>query len=165
MYLPIHFLLFSIIPLTRGIFLILGKKPTFLLLSKRKTNPCQATTDHHLSCAKPLQSGFVLGDSTTFQLLHTYHMSCETVDNGMEIWTIFCDISKAFDRGWHKGLLHALRGIDCSGKVLAWFSSYLSGCRQRVVLKGKFSKWVEVLAGVPQGSILGPAITQIVFDI
>ena len=39
--------------------------------------------------------------------------------------------------------------------VLAWFSSYLSGRKQRAVFNGKFSEWVEVLAGVPQGSILG----------
>ena len=58
----------------------------------------------------PLQSGFVSGDSTTFQLLHTYHMFCEAVDNGKEVRAVFCDISKAFDRVWHKGLLHKLRG-------------------------------------------------------
>ena len=85
-------------------------------------------------------------------------MFCEAVDNGKEVRAVFCDISKAFDRGWHKGLLHMLRGIGCSGKVLSWFSSYLLGHRQRVVLNGKFSKWVEVLAGVTQGSILGPLL-------
>ena len=106
----------------------------------------------------PLQSGFVPGDSTTCQLLHTYHMFCEAVDNGKEVRTVFCDISKAFDQVWHKGLLHKLRGIGCSEKVLAWFSSYLSGRKQRVVFNDKFSKWVEVLAGVPQGSILGPLL-------
>ena len=78
----------------------------------------------------PLQSGFVSGDSTTFQLLHTYHMFFEAVDNGKEVRAVFFDISKAFDRVWHKGLLDKLRGIGCSGKVLSWFSSYLSGRRQ-----------------------------------
>ena len=102
------------------------------------------------------QSGFDSGESTTFQLLHTYHTFCEAVENGKEVRPVFCDISKAFDRDWHKRLLHTLRGIGCSGKVLALFSSYLSVRRQRVVLNGKFSKWVEVLALVPQGSILGP---------
>ena len=42
--------------------------------------------------------------------------------------------------------------------VLAWSSSYLSGRKQRVVFNGKFSEWVEALAGVPQGSILGPLL-------
>ena len=65
---------------------------------------------------------------------------------------------QSFDRVWHRGLLHKLRGKGCSGKVLAWLSSYLSGRRQRLVLNGKFSKWVEVLAGVPQGYILCPVL-------
>ena len=106
----------------------------------------------------PLQSGFVHGDSTTYQLLHTYHQFCEAVDNGKEVRAVFCDISKAFDRVWHKGLLHKLRGIGCSEKILLWFSSYLSDRRQRVVLNGIFSDWMAVFAGVPQGSILGPLL-------
>ena len=77
-------------------------------------------------------------------------MFCEAVDKGKEVQAVSCDISKAFDRVWHKGLLHKLRGIGCLGKILSCFSSYLSGCRQRMVLNGKFSKWAKVLAGVPQ---------------
>ena len=46
----------------------------------------------------PFQSGFVQGDSTTYQLLHTYHTFCEAVDSGKEVRAVFCDISKAFDR-------------------------------------------------------------------
>ena len=46
----------------------------------------------------PFQSGFTPGDSTTNQLLHTYHTFCEAVDNGKEVRVVFYDISKAFDR-------------------------------------------------------------------
>ena len=70
----------------------------------------------------PFQSGFIKGDSTTNQLLHTYHTFCEAVDSGKEVPAVFCDISKAFDRVWHKGLLHKLRGIGCSEHVLNWFT-------------------------------------------
>ena len=54
----------------------------------------------------PLQSGFVSGDSATYQLLHTYHTFRNAVDGGKEVRALFCDISKAFDRVWHRGLLH-----------------------------------------------------------
>ena len=54
----------------------------------------------------PFQSGFIQGDSTTFQLLHTYHSFLEAVDSGKEVRVVFCDISKAFDKVWHRGLLH-----------------------------------------------------------
>ena len=81
----------------------------------------------------PLQSGFISGDSTTNQLLNIYHMFCEAVDNGKEVRVVFCDISKAFDRVWHKGLLFKLSAIGCSKSLLRWFTSYLSGRRQRVL--------------------------------
>ena len=49
----------------------------------------------------PLQSGFKHGDSTNFQLIHTYHSFGEAVDSGKEVRAVFCDVSKAFDRAWH----------------------------------------------------------------
>ena len=78
-----------------------------------------------------LQSGFKHGDSTNFQVLHTYHSFCEAVDRGKEVRVVFCDISKAFDRVWHKGLLHKLSCMGCSNPIVNWFSSYLSNRRQR----------------------------------
>ena len=69
-----------------------------------------------------------------------------------------CDISKAFDRVWHAGLLHKLKSIGIPGDLLKRFSSYLDGRKQRVVLQGVESKWNFIKAGVPQGSILGPLL-------
>ena len=106
----------------------------------------------------PLQSGFIPGDSTTFQLLHTYHMFCEAVDSGKDVHVVFCDISKAFDRVWHRGLIHKLRDMGCSESLLKWFTGYLSNRRRRVVLNGLASEWTFITAGVPQGSILGPLL-------
>lgn len=80
------------------------------------------------------------------------------MDSGTEIRVVFCDISKAFDRVWHRGLLHKLSSIGCSDEILQWFSSYLSGRKQRVVINGQASAWASVQAGIPQGSILGPLL-------
>ena len=51
------------------------------------------------------QSGFVPGDSSVNQLIDTYNTFCKALDEGKEVRAIFCDVSKAFDRVWHKGLL------------------------------------------------------------
>ena len=55
-----------------------------------------------------LQSGFVLGDSTVNQLVDIYTTFCKALDEGKEVRAAFCDISKAFDRVWHKGFLFKL---------------------------------------------------------
>ena len=64
------------------------------------------------------------------------------------------DISKAFERVWHAGLLHKLKYYGISGLI----SSFLSNRRLRVVLDGKSSQEYPVNAGVPQGSILGSTL-------
>ena len=66
------------------------------------------------------------------------------------------DISKAFGRVWHAGLLHKLKSYGISGQIFGLISSFLSNRRLRVVLDGKSSQEYPVNAGVPQGSIFGP---------
>ena len=68
------------------------------------------------------------------------------------------DISKAFDRVWHAGLLYKLKSYGISGQIFGLISSFLSNRRLRVVLDGKSSQEYPVNAGVPQGSILGPTL-------
>ena len=103
-----------------------------------------------------LLSNLVLSPgTTTFQLIHTYHTICEGVDSGKEVPVVFCDISKAFDRVWHRGLIYKLKNLGCSERLLRWFSSYLSDRRQRVVINGQASGWTYIKAGVSHGSILG----------
>ena len=71
---------------------------------------------------------------------------------------VFLDLSKVFDRVWHKGLLFKLERLGVKDPMLSWFSSYLSNRQQRVVIDGQWSSWVNIKAGVPQGSVLAPLL-------
>ena len=104
------------------------------------------------------QSGFLPGLSTNTQLLEAYHKFCEALDKNKEIRVVFLDISKAFDRIWHKGLIFKLHECGIRGRMLNWFIDYLKGRQQRVIINGTSSPWGYVQAGVPQGSVLGPLL-------
>ena len=77
---------------------------------------------------------------------------------GKEVRVVFCDTRKAFYRVWHAGLLHKLKAAGVQGELLKWFTNYLDERKQRVILPGVASDWTYILAGVPQGSILGPIL-------
>lgn len=105
-----------------------------------------------------LQSGFIPGDSCANQLTYLYNFIAKAVDEGKEIRAVFCDISKAFDRVWHKGLLYKLKSYGIDGPLLRWFQSYLNDRSQCVVINGYSFNLKPIKAGVPQGSVLGPLL-------
>jgi hypothetical protein len=92
------------------------------------------------------------------QLIEIYDEFCKAVDKGKEIRVVFLDISKAFDRVWHAGLLNKLKGSGIRGRLLQWLKSYLTDRQQRVTINGVQSAWGKIMAGVPQGSVLGPLL-------
>ena len=75
-----------------------------------------------------------------------------------EVRAIFLDISKAFDKVWHAGLIHKLKQNGISGNFLLILENFLSDRCQRVTINGKTSSWRNLKAGVPQGSVLGPLL-------
>ena len=77
----------------------------------------QYLNDH--SIITPFQSGFQAGVSTVNQLLYLCNEISNALDNNKELRIIFLDISKAFDRVWHKGLLFTLKSIVVSGNSFA----------------------------------------------
>ena len=108
----------------------------------------------------PLQSGFKPGDSCTNQLLSIKHNIYSSFDhyNSLEVRGVFLDMSKAFDKVWHEGLIYKMKCFGISGNLLNLLSSSLHNRKQRVILNRQISKWEYVKAVVPQGSILGPLL-------
>ena len=68
------------------------------------------------------------------------------------------DFSKAFDKVCHKKLLSKLDFYGVRSNTLQWFSCFLAGCQQCVVVDGAQSSYINVLSGVPQGSVIGPTL-------
>ena len=79
------------------------------------------------------QSGFKPGNSC---ITHDIYQS---LDHGLEARGVFLDISKAFDKVWHKGLFFELKQNGISGNFLNVITDFLYQRKQRVVLNGQHS--------------------------
>ena len=103
-------------------------------------------------------SGFKKGDGAINQMICMTDKIYKALDNGKNVAMVFLDISKAFDRVWHRGLLYKLKLFGVSGSLYRWFEDYLCNRSQKVVLNGQESVMMSTNAGVPLGSILGPLL-------
>ena len=106
------------------------------------------------------QSGFQQGDSCVSQLLKITHDIYKNLDANPPVITrsVFLDMSKAFDKVWHEGLLFKLTSYGVQGNLLNLLTNYIHGRKQRVTMNGQESNWKDIQSGVPQGSVLGPLL-------
>ena len=90
------------------------------------------------------QPGFLPGDSYISQLLSIVHniSSSFDCDPAIDVRGVFLDISKAFDKVWHDGIIFKLETYGIKG---IW---HLHARYQKVVLNGQTSTWELVKSGV-----------------
>ena len=110
-------------------------------------------------CFQPpsLLIGKVLGtcDALLWCVSHTLQSALES---GQEARIAQIDFSAAFDRVNHQGILYRLSSVGIGGSVLSVLTQFLSNRSQYVLVVGCRCKLVNIVSGVPQGSVLGPLL-------
>lgn len=104
------------------------------------------------------QFGFRTQHSCESQLFVTIDDIAKAMNDNLQVDTAIRDFSKAFNKVSHSRLLYKLDYYGVRGNLHSWLSSFLHGHSQQVVIDGAKSSVCKTISGVPQGSVLGPAL-------
>ena len=112
---------------------------------------------HHLIDSR--QNGFLKNNSCAMNLTVLIESLSTNLLQNLPTDIIYFDFAKAFDTVNHDIILSKLKyQYKIDGRMLKFFKSYLRNRTQRVVLDNCTSDIIDVLSGVPQGSIFGPLL-------
>ena len=82
----------------------------------------------------------------------------DSLEVGGQIDVIYTDLEKAFDKVLHQRLVKKLKFYKVNPDIIDWIRSFLFNRKMRVRINNKFSSWINVISGIPEGSILGPLL-------
>jgi hypothetical protein len=101
---------------------------------------------------------FIIKHSTYSNLLECIHDWSVTLNDSNYVDVIYINFKRASDSLGHSKLILKQTCYGISGKLLAWISAFLHNRLLSVVVENTNSTYVEVISGVPQGSLLGPIL-------
>lgn len=117
------------------------------------------------SAIGPDQFAYKKGHNTTMALIKCQHFWLERLDRDAAFVRAFSfDFSKAFDSVSHRILFSKLASYDINPYIKNWIISFLCDRRQRVVVDGLVTSFLNVNRGVPQGTVLGPLLFSIMVN-
>jgi len=104
------------------------------------------------------QSGFRHNKGASDNLTFFTQKLSENINRGKKAIGIFFDISKAFDKVWHNGLLFKLKNLNPPNYLLNFIRDFLSERSFSVQIEGNQGRECGISCSVPQGSVLGPLL-------
>ena len=108
------------------------------------------------------QHGFRSYRSCLTQMLDHFDSIFEGFSQGNDTDSTYLDFAEAFDKVDRELLFLKLKRYGFHRRLIGWIQSFLTDREQVVVVKGVHSNSAKVLSGVPQGSVLGPHISNMV---
>ena len=99
------------------------------------------------------QFAYLKGLGTCDALLYVSYTLQSALESGQQARIVQIDFSVSFDRVNHQGILYKLSSVGIGGSVLSVLTQFLSNRSEFILVDGCRSKLVNVVSGVPQGSV------------
>ncbi len=96
------------------------------------------------------QSGFRKQRQTTENVVFLTQKFLEGFNKNKKVCAIYFDISKAFDKVWHNGLIYKLVANKVPFYILSWIKYFISGRSFCVKVNNEKSTYYQIYSGVPQ---------------
>ena len=104
------------------------------------------------------QHAFLTGKSTATNLIDCLNDWTKLIDVRKPVDILYLDLAKAFDSISHEKMLYKLQRIGVGSYMLRWLHSFLTQREHCVRVGCVSSPYEAVSSGIPQGTIIGPAL-------
>jgi hypothetical protein len=104
------------------------------------------------------QAGFRAGRSTIEQIFNCRVLIEKHLQHQRDLFHNFIDFKKAFDRVWHDGLWHVLRGYNTDERIVGVIQALYEHSSSAVLLNDQLGEFFKTTVGVRQGCLLSPVL-------
>ena len=110
------------------------------------------------------QAGFRSGRSTTEQIFNLRILCERYLQHRQDLYHVFVDFKKAFDRVWHKALWSTMRLYNINANLIQVIENLYNKATSAVYLNGDIGDWFRTTVGVRQGCLLSPTLFNIFLE-
>ena len=107
------------------------------------------------------QAGFRAGRSTTEQIFSLRILCEKYLQHQQNLYHVFIDFKKAFDRGWHEALWATMRKYNINASIIRAIENLYDKAQSAVLFNGSTGEWFRTTVGVRQGCLLSPTLFNI----
>ena len=110
------------------------------------------------------QAGFRAGRSTTEQIFNLRILCEKYLQHQQNLYHVFIDFTKAFDRVWHAALWATMRKYNISANLVRTIEQLYDKATSAVQMNGNIGEWFRTTVGVRQGCLLSPTLFNIFLE-
>ena len=110
------------------------------------------------------QAGFRAGRSTTEQIFILRILCKKYLQHQQNLYHVFIDVKKAFDRVWHEALWATMRKYNINASIIRAIENLYDKAQSAVLFNGSTGEWFRTTVGVRQGCLLSSTLFKIFLE-